>query len=195
MKLQRGFTLIELLVVIAIIGLLSSVVMASLNSARNKALDAKRQSDMQAVKNALLLYANDHDGMYPHLDAEGLPSIPSGEGYGLNCWNGWQSGNINGGFNWLEVLETGGYISKMPYERNMGNECVYRYVNIQTGGNSTTPNTECGSPTGKYAILAWKETTDVKPDSTYAQPACWASLNWSEGTAANPKTRIMILPQ
>ena len=53
---KRGFTLIELLVVIAIIGILSSVVLASLGTARVKARDATRISDMKNVQLALELY-------------------------------------------------------------------------------------------------------------------------------------------
>ncbi len=60
----RGFTLIELLVVIAIIGLLSSVVLASLNSARAKARDAKRYSDLHSIQLGLELYYSDR-GTYP----------------------------------------------------------------------------------------------------------------------------------
>jgi prepilin-type N-terminal cleavage/methylation domain-containing protein len=62
---SRGFTLIELLVVIAIIGLLSSVVLASLNTARAKANDAKRLADMRTIQTGLELYASDHNGLYP----------------------------------------------------------------------------------------------------------------------------------
>jgi type II secretion system protein G len=64
-KLEKGFTLIELLVVVAIIGLLSSIVLASLNSARAKGRDAKRISDLSELRNAIELYANDHNGNYP----------------------------------------------------------------------------------------------------------------------------------
>ncbi len=60
-----GFTLIELLVVIAIIGILSAVVLASLNSARQKARDAKRVSDLKQLQLALELYFDDNSNLYP----------------------------------------------------------------------------------------------------------------------------------
>jgi len=59
-----GFTLIELLVVIAIISILSSVVLASLNSARQKGRDARRVSDMKQIQLALELYY-DNNSQYP----------------------------------------------------------------------------------------------------------------------------------
>ncbi len=56
---RRGFTLIELLVVIAIIGILSSVVLASLNTARSKGTDAKIQSEIRSIQvNAEIFYDN-----------------------------------------------------------------------------------------------------------------------------------------
>ena len=55
-KKLRGFTLVELLVVIAIIGLLSTLAVVSLNSARGKARDAKRLADIRQVQTGLELY-------------------------------------------------------------------------------------------------------------------------------------------
>ena len=64
MKNKKGFTLIELLVVIAIIGLLSTLAVVSLNSARSKARDARRTSDIRQIQTALDMYYNDQ-GEYP----------------------------------------------------------------------------------------------------------------------------------
>lgn len=61
---ERGFTLIELLVVIAIIGILSSVVLASLNSAREKSRDARRIGDIKQLQLALEMYYDSNNG-YP----------------------------------------------------------------------------------------------------------------------------------
>ena len=63
-KNKSGFTLIELLVVIAIIGLLASVVLLALNSARAKARDAKRIADVRQLASALELGFNDMNS-YP----------------------------------------------------------------------------------------------------------------------------------
>jgi type II secretion system protein G len=69
----QGFTLIELLVVISIISLLSSVIMSSLNSAREKARDAVRKTDFSTLQNALELYYSDH-GEYPLNNGSYCPS-------------------------------------------------------------------------------------------------------------------------
>jgi prepilin-type N-terminal cleavage/methylation domain-containing protein len=62
---HAGFTLIELLVVVAIIGLLASIILANLSTARIRAREARRQSDMNSVIQALQLYYLEHNNLYP----------------------------------------------------------------------------------------------------------------------------------
>lgn len=60
---KKGFTLLELLVVIAIIGLLSTMVVVSLNSARAKGRDATRIAHMKAIQTAME-FIYDDNGTY-----------------------------------------------------------------------------------------------------------------------------------
>lgn len=108
-KNARAFTLIELLVVIAIIGVLASIVLTSLNSARSKARDAARKQTFQQIRLALEAYNNKY-GAYPSTGATG-PAAP-----GLPTWS------TSGG--WLSALVTSGeFPSKVPVDP----------INIDTG--------------------------------------------------------------
>lgn len=79
--MKKGFTLIELLVVIGIIGLLVSIAVPNFLSARQRASDSKKKSEMQQLKNALRMYYNDYN-RYPSGVAGGV----NGAGNGLNMY-------------------------------------------------------------------------------------------------------------
>ena len=68
---QRGFTLIELLVVMVIIGLLAGLIMPNLMSARERARDTQRKSDLEQIQKALELYKMDQNP--PAYPASGDP--------------------------------------------------------------------------------------------------------------------------
>jgi type II secretion system protein G len=91
---QRGFTLIELLVVIAIIGLLASIVLVSLNSARAKARDARRKADLRQLQMALELYYDKYGA------------------YMYDTFNGWETCDTTQ--NDIRKLVTEGFLAKIP---------------------------------------------------------------------------------
>lgn len=109
---NKGFTLIELLVVIAIIGVLASVVLASLNSARAKGRDAKRMSDLKQMQLALEGYYADN-GSYPTTNGS---------------WRGTSPGCYSGdGATFLNPLVTWGYISTIPQDPTPVDNNCYLY--------------------------------------------------------------------
>lgn len=98
-ELGAGFTLVELLVVIAIIGLLSSIVAASVNSARNKAKYARAQSDIYQLRTAMLTYKIDKGELPPPGDLCSACSNPPNSTWTLVIDdlvnNGYMSGRID----------------------------------------------------------------------------------------------------
>ena len=61
---RKGFTLIELLVVIAIIGILSAVVLASLNTARGKGSNATVKADLHGIRSQAAIYYDNNTQNY-----------------------------------------------------------------------------------------------------------------------------------
>lgn len=68
-KLLPGFTLVELLIVIAILAILSTLGISNFQSARIKARDLSRKSDLQTIAKSLEAYVNDHRA-YPLSDVD-----------------------------------------------------------------------------------------------------------------------------
>ncbi len=86
--MNKAFTLIEILIVIAIIGLLATVVIASMQNAKLRAQDTRRIEDISSIKKALEVYMVEHSrfpdslqdltvGVQPVLSS--IPKDPSGD--------------------------------------------------------------------------------------------------------------------
>ncbi len=127
---NRGFTLVELMVVIAIIGILASIVLASLGGAKGKARDSRRIADIKSIQLALSLYYNDNL-MYPK-------NI-----YAASSISG-QSAPVTG--------LAGGYLAVVPIDPsyNTAIDCAaapstagcYRYQALTSGASGACNNTD-----------------------------------------------------
>jgi len=154
---NKGFTLIELLVVVSIIGLLASVVMTSLNTARAKARDTKRMQDLHQIKVALEMYF-DVNGRYPAITgwaysnatswdtlqtalAPYIPSLPKDP---KNNRSGpWTTGNYSYAYGYNTASFPGKYDLVTQFEDvNNNNRCELKLWRYHTNGNEAL---WCGS--------------------------------------------------
>ncbi len=155
----RGFTLIELLVVIAIIGMLSSIVFASLNTARQKGRDAKRLAEISELRKSLEYYFSEN-GAYP-------PSATLTNGnYPNTSWSNSSNASWLGTQPFPSAMSK--YFSKLPVDPInsvgwAGGDTTFNYSYVSCGGNQymiiyklerpigqISPGAQCGASFYNY---------------------------------------------
>ena len=167
MKYKKGFTLIELLVVVAIIGILSSVILASLNSARIKARDARRASDIHQIQIAVESYYNDN-GHFPNTN--GVWTCFDCQSYVSNPIFSPNASNLS-----AALLP---YIKSPTDPKNLGGDSGYLYI--------SGPGTD-------YCILFWRTPENLKDfGSSYVNYArCTGGID-SNGQCIGSSNSIYI---
>ena len=147
---NKGFTLIELLVIVAIIGLLSSIILASLQVARAKARDSRRMHDLDQIRTTLFSYYDTYGNR-----------IETGSGCG---WNG----DGTGWFNYV-----GGSYPKAIVQCLIDTGFLSTQIIDPTGGKTSSPTSgyaymkyHCGAGATSQAYIYAK--LETKPQSSTA---------------------------
>lgn len=164
---KKGFTLIELLVVIAIIGVLASVVLASLNTARGKSRDAARLAQLDEVRKALHVYWLDN-GTYPS------------ESVANNGSTGYICKTCTGGINAILDQYMGSVPQDPSYNGSHTNSSYYYYYD----GYHL-----CGGTTPKAVVAAITMENSTNSNVSDAGCASWGG----EGSIGSTDSYMVVL--
>ena len=165
-KSSRGFTLIELLVVIAIIGILASIVLASLNSARKKGRDARRVSDLKQIQLALELYYDANASSYPLLAYAALNGSTA-----------------------ASSLTSAGFISAVPTDPTNSGSYIYKYDSTDGATTEVTSGTAAG-----YTLTAQLEASNQGYTVAIVAPAAIITSNCTPNTGSTGPYPYCVRP-
>lgn len=119
---KKGFTLIELLVVVSIIGVLSTIVLGSLGTARTQSYDTIQVKKITELQKAIEIFEIDN-GYYPGRTADGW--VPFGGSYlfAINCPNGNYPSYMVDNWNRL-ISDLAEYLPENTYDFD-SSECIW----------------------------------------------------------------------
>lgn len=142
LNMRKGFTLIELLIVISIMGILTSITVSQFVTAKKKANDVSRKSDLNGVSKALQMYFTDY-GVMPDM------SDPLGGKIKTKTDTvDWGGEFVDGGYTYMKVVPKENNINFPAYCYKTDAPNFKKYAIFAKLENTT--DKECGSPNHQY---------------------------------------------